>query len=136
MRLSREHKAWIERELYDYEFNKRELAEWKVDRAYNQLERDYGEKPEGNKKKGGSTTERACIEIISNRVMSRLTRTLEAIDNMKSGLSKEEKKFFDVFYRQAKSWQRTCIEIGIGKSTCYRWRDKIIKKTAEELGII
>jgi len=50
MRLSREHKAWIERELYDYEFNKRELDEWKVDRAYNQLERDYGEKPEGNKK--------------------------------------------------------------------------------------
>ena len=134
--LSKEEIAYIERELYDYEFNKRELKELKLDIAYDGISPFIDDRPETNKESKTSVTERAGVELLSNRVILRMTRVLNSIGRALDQLNYEEHNFYILKYTHRLSWQRVCIEAGISERTYHRWRKKIILLVAKELGMI
>ncbi|SDM19989.1 hypothetical protein [Halarsenatibacter silvermanii] len=132
----KEVKHYIERELYDFEFNKRELEELKMDLTLEQLNQRMEEKFSANSSEECySATEDTAMNLLTNKIIIRTERILNAIQRVIDRLYPDKRKFYEVFYRQGKSRQRTCIEVGISMATLYNWRNEIVKKTAKELGL-
>ncbi|AZO96093.1 hypothetical protein [Halocella sp. SP3-1] len=128
---------FVEHELYDYKYMRKDLKELKDDIAFGIIgNTTYDNFSTTEKYSEGSGTENAGIKLMSNKVATRLLRTLEAIDRAVSRLDEEKGKLFNLKYMQRKHWKTITLEIGISRATFFRWQDEIVEATAKEMGLI
>lgn len=128
---------FVEHELYDYKYMRKDLKELKDDIAFGTIgNTTYDNFSTTEKYSEGSGTENAGIKLMSNKVATRLLRTLEAIDRAVSRLDEEKAKLFNLKYMQRKHWKTITLEIGISRATFFRWQDEIVEATAKEMGLI
>ena len=76
-----------------------------------------------------------AITLVSNTVLSRMERTVRAIERMILSVNKDQQKLFRLKYIEQKTKQQICKELAISERTYQRWSRKIIGRVAEELGL-
>jgi RinA family phage transcriptional activator len=128
---------FVEHELYNYKYMRRDLRELREDIASGTIgNTTYDHFSTTERYPEGSGVEDASIRLISNKVATRLLRTIEAIDRAIGSLEEEKARMFDLKYNQKKNWETIASVIGISRATYFRWRSEIVAETAKEMGLI
>ena len=122
----------VEEEIRSYSRLKYELVKLKRDII---LESPVPQ--EGHSSAVGKPVESAVSKIFADRRIKTLEQTISAIDVVISRCSDHEKQFVEMYY-----WSRqytidgVAIKMDYGVSTVKRWKKKIIRELALELGYI
>lgn len=126
-------KKKIENELYQYWDNKKELEEMQKD-----IIESLPEPPDGQPK-GNSTsnpTEQKAIKLRTTRSILAIERKLKYIENAVARLNEEEKRIFEIIFKERHNQKMAEAYKYISKDTYYNTYNKIIYYTAVEYGEI
>ncbi len=132
-KVSRHIKKKIENELYQYWDNKRELEEMQQDIIDSSPEPPDGQ-PKGNNT--SNTTEQKAIKLRTSRTILILTRRLEYIEKAIKRLNEDEKKVFEIIFKERHNQKMAETYKYISKDSYYNTYNKIIYFTAVEFGDI
>lgn len=134
MKIDREVYRYIEYELLHYEDSKKELENLKMEIIEASPEPSDGQP----KCKGGKSdpTEQKAMKLLSNVAITKITKTINAIDRVYSTLNRDYLKFFEWNYIKRAGIVKTCREVNISEKTYYRWKDNIVYSVGRELGLI
>ena len=126
-------KKKIENELYQYWDNKKELEEMQRDIIESSPEPPDGQ-PRGNIT--SNTTEQKAIKLRTSRSILAVERRLKYIENAIARLNEDEKKIFEVIFKERCSQEIAETYKYISSDTYYNVYRKIIYFTAVEFGDI
>ena len=126
-------KKKIENELYQYWDNKKELEEMQRDIIESSPEPPDGQ-PRGNST--SNTTEQKAIKLRTSRSILAVERRLKYIENAIARLNEDEKKIFEVIFKERCSQKIAETYKYISSDTYYNVYRKIIYFTAVEFGDI
>lgn len=132
-KVPRHIKKKIENELYQYWDNKRELEEMQQDIIDSSPEPPDGQ-PKGNNT--SNTTEQKAIKLRTSRTILILTRRLEYIEKAIKRLNEDEKKVFEIIFKERHNQKMAETYKYISSDTYYNVYRKIIYYTAVEFGEI
>ena len=128
---------YVEYELYHFQDTKKELEELKKDIANSQVGNiSYDDFSSNKTNNHVSMVENTAIDILQNKVAIRASKTISNINNTLKRLDEEKVELFQKKYIDEKPWQQTTKEMNISRATYFRWRKEIVKKTAEEMGLL
>lgn len=133
MKLSRPAFRYVESELYNYDETKKELEELQEDI------RNSTPDMSGDMVKGGTVSsqpEAKSIQLLTNKVLVRMDRTIKAIDKALSILGEEHNLIFELKYRQNLNWRQVVIEVPTSQDTYFRKRRELVQMVAVQLGLI
>lgn len=134
--MKREIKAYIEAELRDYHDTLQAIEddrEMLIDSA--PVPNNIG----GTNYDIGNPTQAKALQLITNRRVKRMEDTCRAIAKVIDALPEDKYKLVMLRYwtrPQTLTDEGIAREIGIDRSTLYRWADSIIKCIGIELGLI
>ena len=121
-----------EEEIRNYKRLKYELEKLKRDIIY-----ESPTPQEGHSSSIGRPVESAVSKIFADRRIKTLEQTISAIDVVISRCSVNEKQFVEMYYWSRKyTIDGVAIKMDYGVSTVKRWKKKIIRELALELGYI
>ena len=126
-------KKKMENELYQYWDNKKELEEMQRDII------DSSPEPPDGQPKGNSTsnpTEQKAIKLRTTRSILAIERKLKYIENAVARLNEEEKRIFEIIFKERHNQKMAEAYKYISKDTYYNTYNKIIYYTAVEYGEI
>jgi len=65
-------------------------------------------------------------------------RAYEIVDAIEKVLDEREefREIYEKFYKKRRTWVRACMEMHRSKSAFYTWRERLIERICEELGLI
>lgn len=132
-KVPRHIKKKIENELYQYWDNKRELEEMQQNIIDSSPEPLDG-LPKGNNT--SNTTEQKAIKLRTSRTILILTRRLEYIEKAIKRLNEDEKKVFEIIFKERHNQKMAETYKYISKDSYYNTYNKIIYFTAVEFGDI
>jgi len=133
LKLSRPAFRYVESELYNYDETKKELEELQEDI------RNSTPDMSGDMVKGGTVSsqpEAKSIQLLTNKVLVRMDRTIKAIDKALSILGEEHNLIFELKYRQNLNWRQVVIEVPTSQDTYFRKRRELVQMVAVQLGLI
>lgn len=130
-RVSKWTKKKIENELYQYWDNQKELKELQNDIIDSSGEPADGQ-PRGNAT--GNPTEQKTIKMRTSRTILAVERRLRYIENAIARLNNEEKKVFEVIFKEKYNQKMAETYKYISKDSYYNAYNKIIYYTAVEFG--
>jgi RinA family phage transcriptional activator len=126
-------KKKMENELYQYWDNKKELKEMQQDIL------DGSPNPPDGMPKGNMTsnpTEQKAIALRTTRSIMAVERRLSYIENAINRLNEDEKKVFEIIFKERHNQKMAETYKYISKDTYYNTYNKIIYFTAVEFGEI
>ena len=126
-------KKKIENELYNYWDNQKELKELQNDII------DGSPNPPDGQPKGNSisnSTEQKVIKLRTSRSIIAVERRLKYIENAIARLNEEEKKVFEIIFKEKYNQKMAETYKYISKDSYYNTYSKIIYFTAVEFGDI
>lgn len=126
-------KKKMENELYQYWDNKKELKELQDDIINSSPEPPDGQ-PRGNLT--GNSTEQKAIKMRTSRTILAIERRLKYIENAIDRLNEEEKKVFEIIFKEKHNQKMAETYKYISSDTYYNVYRKIIYYTAVEFGEI
>lgn len=126
-------KKKIENELYQYWDNKKELEEMQKDIIESSPEPPDGQ-PKGNST--SNPTEQKAIKLRTTRSILAIERKLKYIENAVARLNEEEKRIFEIIFKERHNQKMAETYKYISKDTYYNTYNKIIYYTAVEYGEI
>ena len=126
-------KKKIENELYQYWDNKKELEEMQREIIDSSPEPPDGS-PRGNTT--SNTTEQKAIKLRTSRSILAVERRLKYIENAIAILNEEEKKVFEIIFKEKHNQKMAETYKYISSDTYYNVYRKIIYYTAVEFGDI
>jgi RinA family phage transcriptional activator len=126
---------FIEYELYDYRLNRKKLDEIKND-YYNSSPAGDGTGIRGNQQ--ASTTESKVLQIMTDREVQRLERTVRAIEDVLATLGEMEKQLLELkYFRNTHTNQGVKLELQIpSDSTYYALKNSLVRKFAVRYGFL
>lgn len=124
-------KKKIENELYQYWDNKKELEEMQRDIIEGSPEPPDGQ-PRGNST--SNTTEQKAIKLRTSRSILAVERRLKYIENAIARLNEDEKKVFEIIFKERHNQKMAETYKYISKDSYYNTYNKIIYFTAVEFG--
>lgn len=128
---------FVEYELYHLQDTKKELKELKKELSEEQLGNMSYDSFSSNKSNSpGSGVENSAINIIQNKVAIRASKTINNIESAINKLDEDKLELFQKKYNKDKPWQTIVTEMSISQATFFRWRKEIVRKVAEEMGLI
>lgn len=137
MRVSYKVPRWvkkkIENELYQYWDNKKELTEMQQDIIDSSPEPADGQ-PRGNFT--SNTTEQKAIKLRTSRSILAVERRLQYIENAIARLNEDEKKVFEIIFKEKHNQKMAETYRYVSGDTYYNVYRKIIYYTAVEFGDI
>lgn len=134
--MKKELRAFIEAELRDYHRTKTELEELRD----NLLNQSPGP-PDGMPRSGETSdpTYRGAARLMTNRRIRYMTGVFESISIVLDSLMPEKIKLIELRYwtkAQTLTDLGIAMQIGIDRSTLYRWIEDICEDIAIELGLM
>jgi len=137
MRVSYKVPRWVkkkmENELYQYWDNKKELKEMQQDILEGSPNPPDG-MPKGNMT--SNPTEQKAIALRTTRSIMAVERRLTYIENAINRLNEDEKKVFEIIFKERHNQKMAETYKYISKDTYYNTYNKIIYFTAVEFGEI
>ena len=133
MKLSRPAFRYVESELYNYDETKKELEELQEDIRNSTPDMSGDVVKVG---KVSSQPEAKSIQLLTNKVLVRMDRTIKAIDKALSILGEEHNMIFELKYRQNLNWRQVVIEVPTSQDTYFRKRRELVQMVAVQLGLI
>ncbi len=125
---------YIEHELYNYEFYKKELELERMMILEGSPSPPDGQ-PKGNQ--AGNPTEQKAVRLTSSIGIIQLERTINAISQTISELDKlDYDVYVNVYAKGRKDKLKMCNDIGISFSGLKRAKRRIITKAGIKLGVI
>ena len=126
-------KKKMENELYQYWDNKKELEEMQRDIIESSPNPPDGQ-PRGNAT--SNTTEQKAIKLRTSRTILAVERRLKYIENAVARLNEDEKKVFEIIFKEKHNQKMAETYKYISSDTYYNVYRKIIYYTAVEFGDI
>ena len=126
-------KKKIENELYQYWDNKKELEEMQRDIIEGSPEPPDGQ-PRGNST--SNTTEQKAIKLRTSRSILAVERRLKYIENAIARLNEDERKIFEIIFKEKHNQKMAETYKFISKDSYYNTYNKIIYFAAVEFGDI
>ena len=126
-------KKKIENELYQYWDNKKELEEMQRDIIESSPEPPDGQ-PRGNST--SNTTEQKAIKLRTSRSILAVERRLKYIENAIARLNEDERKIFEIIFKEKHNQKMAETYKFISKDSYYNTYNKIIYFAAVEFGDI
>lgn len=126
-------KKKIENELYQYWDNKKELEEMQKDIIESSPEPPDGQ-PKGNSI--SNSTEQKAIKLRTSRSILAMERRLKYIENAVARLNEEEKRIFEIIFKERHNQKMAETYKYISSDSYYNVYRKIIYYTAIEFGEI
>lgn len=124
-------KKKIENELYQYWDNKKELEELQRDIIESSVKSQDGQ-PRGNAI--SNTTEQKAIKLRTSRSILAVERRLKYIENAIGRLNEDEKKVFEIIFKEKHNQKMAETYKYISKDSYYNTYNKIVYFTAVEFG--
>ena len=131
-KLDAHTRSYIKKELYNYEYNKRKLAELQEEILEGSPTQDG--QPRGNTT--SDTTFQKAEKLISSRSVLIVTKKLQNIDNAIAKLNQEDQKVVELIFFKGHKQVYAQMHDGISKDTYYNVMNKIIYLTAIEFEMI
>ena len=126
---------YIEHELYHYDQTKNELNELR-----EQLEANVSpairELASGAGFVSDPTARQAIKNLTTSAAIACMARTTTAIERALVGLGEDHRALFQLRYRQALPWQKTCNEIPTSERSYFRLRRELVLAVGRELGLV
>lgn len=126
-------KKKMENELYQYWDNKKELEEMQKDIIESSPEPPDGQ-PKGNST--SNPTEQKAIKLRTTRSILAIERKLKYIENAVARLNEEEKRIFEIIFKERHNQKMAETYKYISSDSYYNVYRKIIYYTAIEFGEI
>lgn len=126
-------KEYIKNELYQYWDNQKKLAETRQDIIDSSPEPVDGQ-PKGNGT--SNSTEQKAIKLRTTRSIIETERRLQYIENATKRLNEDEKKIFEIIFKERHNQKMAETYKYISKDSYYNTYNKIIYLTAVEYGYI
>jgi DNA-directed RNA polymerase specialized sigma24 family protein len=80
-------------------------------------------------------TARKATRLVTNTALTRMTRTVAAIDKALARLTKNHRALFNLKYRQDLPWQQVCTELPTSERSYFRMRRELVEMVALEMGL-
>jgi RinA family phage transcriptional activator len=135
MQISRPRFLFVESELYNYDYTKKEIEAMRDDI----LEKISSVATDKDYVTGGeisNPTEQKGIKLLSCVALMHMERTIAAIDRALLMLSEEHNQIFEMKYRKNYDWVRITMEMPTSRETYFRKRREIVQTVAAQLGLI
>ena len=133
-KLSKEVRRYLERELRDYEENKKYIEELRLDIIESSPKTSLG--MPGNPNKGNENQTNKVYDLINNSVLKRLQNICDKINKVLQGLTGDQYELYVRHFKKGESKTKVCLEMHIGEATFHRYKNKIIYGLAKELGFV
>lgn len=134
MKLDIKLKNYLENELSNYGYSKKQIEEIREDIIAESNYIEYG-MPKTKNYNYESQTEKV-YKLLTDKRIKRLTEITKAIEKVLNGLSEYEYKFYEEYYKKGNNRIRCIYNLGISERTFSNYRSKIVLRLAEELGYI
>lgn len=122
---------YVEEELKNYEETLRQIEEIRFE-ILNSTPLRY---PGSNPERRSDPTAVKAITLVSNTVLSRMERTVRAVERVLASLPEDQRKLFELKFIRQKTKRQICMELSISERTFHRWKKDIVNKVARELGL-
>lgn len=121
---------YVEFELYNLGFNKKELNRIKEEIIFKSPDRFQGGKTTGISDQTGNK----AVRLVSDMRIFHLERSIEAIEEaLKNPLFEE---LYELKYKKQLPWQEVIDRMSISKRTYYRIREGLIADIAKKIGLL
>ncbi|OZS79456.1 hypothetical protein CF394_00700 [Tetzosporium hominis] len=123
----------VEAELANYHETQKEIAKRREELMYPTM----SEELVGSRGSMVSDpTSAKAARIVMDRRLRELERIEDAITSVYDRLEEKPKQLVHMVYwtRNKKTWEGVAMELEIGRTTLFRWRNEIIKEIADRLG--
>jgi RinA family phage transcriptional activator len=131
-KLSFEIKRYLEKELRDYQKNKKELEELRLNIMEESPSKELGMPSSPNR--GQEQLTPKVYKLMTNVRLKKLAETVDAIDRVIVGLDDSQLAFFDMYYKRGFGRYKVCMNMPLSEATYFRYKNKIIDSLAEKLG--
>ena len=125
-------RSYIKKELYNYEYNKKKLADLQEEILEGSATADG--QPRGNTK--SDTTFQKAEKLISSRSILIVTRKIQNIENAINKLNKEEQEIAKTIFFKGHKQVYAQMHDNISKDMYYNVMNKTIYLTAVEFEVI
>lgn len=121
---------YVEFELYNLGFNKKELERIKEEIIFKSPDHLQG----GKTATIGDQTGNKAVRLVSDMRIFHLERSIEAIEEVLRNPLFEE--LYELKYKKQLSWQEIISRMNISKRTYYRIREGLIADIAKKIGLL
>ncbi|MGN8647902.1 transcriptional regulator [Gracilibacillus sp. HCP3S3_G5_1] len=129
----------IEAEWFNYHHTLREIATLR-----EAIENPFDEDPEevnivkgaNSVREPGDPTGRIATRLSTNKQLKYLTEITDVIKQVYDALPDDYRKMVELRYwsKQKITWESIASEVGVSERQARRWRNEIVKITADQLG--
>jgi len=126
---------YIEHELYNYDNTKEELEALRD----TIIEQVPAMKEDQEKVTGGELskpTERKGVKLLTNKLVVRMSQTVEAIDRALDRLGEEHYAIFELKYRRCKDWKEIIHEAAMSERAYFYKRKELVEMVALQMGLL
>ena len=134
MKLNKSVFRYIEHELYNYEATKKEIAEIRED-VINGVPAVSELCTSIQSGRTSDTTGDKAEKLLTNSMLVRMCRTVDAIDRALRRLSENHRALFQLKYITAMPWESVCIEMPTSERSYFRTRKELVSMVALEMGL-
>ena len=133
-KLSNEVKRYLERELKDYEENKKYIEELRLDIIESSPSSDLGMPKSPNRGNEQQTNKLSRLE--NSKVINRLEKITRSIYKVLEELDDNHYNLYVMHFQKGYNRTKTCYDMPISESTFNRYKNKILKDLAQKLGFL
>lgn len=135
-KIKKETFKLIERELFDYQYTKKEIRKLR-----DEILNPYNEEPDENIGSNGTSepgrpTERLATKLMTHKTLRNLEEIIEAIDYAYDLVSEDHKRVIQVKYWSKKrlNWDGVALEVNMHRNTAMRLRKDVVMLIADKIG--
>jgi RinA family phage transcriptional activator len=133
LRLNKAVFRFVEHELYNYDLTKGELEELREDIISGTPARDDLMTTVQTGRISNPTAARG-EKLVTSKVLTRMARTVTAIERALEKMDEQHQILFELKYRQGLHYMRVCDTIPTSVSSYFRMREKLVYAVALEMG--
>ena len=137
-RLKKAIQLYVEAELYDYPYTKQQIDELRADIAESGVTLEQallGAKIQANRH--SDPTQNKGIELATNRRLTRMIQTVQAIEAVLPRLRSDLRKMVQMrYFEREYTDQAIAYRLHINERTLRRWRRDVAWMIAVELGLV
>lgn len=129
-----EPRVWryIEGELYNYDANKRSLAELREEIIEGaQLREAVGGSHPGHI---SDITASKAVRLVAGRAIAKMANDMLAIERALRRLTADHRAIYELYYQARMPWEQVTIEMPTSRRSFFRLRRELVLMVASEMG--
>ena len=124
---------FIEQELYNYDYMRKELESLRDEIASTSSSAiGNAAAPTGP----GDPTGAKVVKLMSSPALAQMERTIRAIEKAFAMLSEDHMLVYELKYRQGLSWQRVCADAPMSRRAYFKLRRELVLTVGTNLGLV